>query len=167
MTFSERCQVIVRLKPPSWRAVRRSARRRASFILRKRARRVHSGTCIRTSSMTAYVALKPNTAAQATLGDLHRVTPWVRVYGEKCPHYPHSPALSGDALGFHLLSDKLRRSARCTACRHKFSCVGRSARVHVTPSMTMFGVERGTSEAVHGTPSPSLRIGHRAVRYAA
>ena len=36
MTFSERCQVIVRLKPPSWRAVRRSARRRAWFILRKR-----------------------------------------------------------------------------------------------------------------------------------
>src|ERR1700722_10599504 len=35
MTLSERCQV-VRLEPPSWRAVRRSASRRASFILRKR-----------------------------------------------------------------------------------------------------------------------------------
>ncbi len=57
---------------------------------------------------------------RATLGDLHRATPWVWVYCEKCQHY--SPlALAAPVIrwGADMSSDTLRRCARCTACGHK------------------------------------------------
>jgi hypothetical protein len=61
-----------------------------------------------------------------TLGDLHRATPWVWVYCEKCQHY--SPlALAAPVIrwGANVSSDKLRQCARCTACGHKGATIQR------------------------------------------
>jgi len=55
-----------------------------------------------------------------TLGDLHRVTPWVWLYCEGCLH--HSPiacAIPVIRWGADASSDVLRQRARCTACGHK------------------------------------------------
>jgi hypothetical protein len=58
--------------------------------------------------------------ARTTLGDLHRATPWVWVYCEKCPyHAPLACAVPVIRWGAKVSSDKLRQCARCTACGHK------------------------------------------------
>jgi hypothetical protein len=60
------------------------------------------------------------TAAQTTLGDLHRATPWVWVYCERCPHSsPLACAVAVIRWGPETSSDRLRQCARCTACGNK------------------------------------------------
>ena len=55
-----------------------------------------------------------------TLGDLHRATPWLWLYCEKCRHSaPIACAVPVIRWGPNTSSDKLRRCARCTACGHK------------------------------------------------
>jgi hypothetical protein len=55
-----------------------------------------------------------------TLGDLHRATPWLGLYCEKCRHSaPIACAVPVIRWGPDTSSDKLRRCARCTACGHK------------------------------------------------
>jgi hypothetical protein len=56
----------------------------------------------------------------ATLGELHRCSPWVWIYCEKRPH--RSPMAFAPVVirwGPNASSDKLRQAARCTACGHK------------------------------------------------
>ena len=55
-----------------------------------------------------------------TLGDLHRATPWLWLYCEKCRHpAPIACAVPVIRWGPNTSTDKLRRCARCTACGHK------------------------------------------------
>jgi hypothetical protein len=55
-----------------------------------------------------------------TLGDLHRATPWVWVYCERCQHHaPLACAVAVIRWGPDMSSDKLRQSARRTRCGHK------------------------------------------------
>ena len=55
-----------------------------------------------------------------SLGDLHRATPWLWVYCEKCSHKaPLACAVAVIRWGPNVSSDKLRRCAGCTACGHK------------------------------------------------
>jgi hypothetical protein len=55
-----------------------------------------------------------------TLSDLHRATPWLWLYYEKCPHSaPIACAVPVIRWGPNTSSDKLWRCARCTACGHK------------------------------------------------
>jgi hypothetical protein len=61
-----------------------------------------------------------NTATGTTLGDLHRATPWVWVYCNKCGHSsPLACAVAVIRWGPETSSDRLRRCARCSACGHK------------------------------------------------
>jgi hypothetical protein len=65
-------------------------------------------------------------AARTTLGDLHRATPWLWLYCEKCSHSsPLACAVAVIRWGAETSSDKLRRSARCTACGHKGATIQR------------------------------------------
>jgi hypothetical protein len=58
--------------------------------------------------------------ANTTLGDLHRATPWVWVYCERCQHHgPLACAVAVIRWGPDMSSDKLRQSARCTRCGNK------------------------------------------------
>jgi hypothetical protein len=58
--------------------------------------------------------------ANTTLGDLHRATPWLWLYCEKCQHYaPLACAVPVIRWAAQTSSDKLRQCARCTACGHK------------------------------------------------
>jgi hypothetical protein len=60
------------------------------------------------------------TVARTTSGDLQRATAWVWQYCEPCRH--HSPLACAVAVtrwGANTSSDKLRQSARCTACGQK------------------------------------------------
>jgi hypothetical protein len=51
---------------------------------------------------------------------IHRATPWVWLYCEKCQHYAAlACAVPVIRWGPQTLSDKLRQCARCTACGHK------------------------------------------------
>jgi hypothetical protein len=60
------------------------------------------------------------TAARTTLGDLHRATPWLWLNCERCQHHaPLACAVAVIRWGPNTSSDKLRQSARCTACGHK------------------------------------------------
>ena len=57
---------------------------------------------------------------RATLGDLHRSTPWLWLYCEQCQH--HSPLACAVAVirwGAAASSDVLRERARCTVCGKK------------------------------------------------
>ena len=102
MTFSERCQVIVRLKPPSWRAVRRSARRRAWFILRKRlchalasaygmvttrlsGRRQPSSSSVRANFSTAAATTRRGSAFKNERWDLREARLHLRPYSTTGP----------------------------------------------------------------------------------
>ena len=63
---------------------------------------------------------KSKPGPRATLGDLQRATPWVRLWCERCQH--HSPLACAVALirwGASASSDVLRERARCTACGRK------------------------------------------------
>jgi hypothetical protein len=63
------------------------------------------------------LALMP--AAETTLGDLHRSTPWIWLWCEWCQH--HSPlacAVPVIRWGPSISGDRLRQRARCTACGH-------------------------------------------------
>jgi len=65
-------------------------------------------------------------AARTTLGDLHRATPWLWLYCEKCSHSsPLACAVAVIRWGTETSSDKLRRSARCIACGHKGATIQR------------------------------------------
>ena len=65
-------------------------------------------------------------AARITLGDLHRATPWLWLYCERCSHSsPLACAVAVIRWGAETSSDKLRRSARCTACGHKGATIQR------------------------------------------
>ena len=65
-------------------------------------------------------------AARITLGDLHRATPWLWLYCERCSHSsPLACAVPVIRWGADTSSDKLRRSARCTACGHKGATIQR------------------------------------------
>jgi len=60
------------------------------------------------------------TTARTTLGDLQRASPWWWLYCERCEHRsPLACAVAVIRWGPNTSSDKLRRSARCTACGHK------------------------------------------------
>ena len=61
-----------------------------------------------------------------TLGDLHRGTPWVWLYCDKCLHSaPLTLATPVIRWGKNTSSDKLRQCARCTACGHKGATIQR------------------------------------------
>jgi hypothetical protein len=63
--------------------------------------------------------MKP-TRATTTLGDLHRATPWLWLYCEKCRHSaPIACVVPVIRWGPDISSDKLRRCARCTSCGHR------------------------------------------------
>jgi hypothetical protein len=65
-------------------------------------------------------------AARTTLGDLHRATPWLWLYCEKCSHSsPFACAVAVIRWGAETSSDKLRRSARCTAFGRKGATIQR------------------------------------------
>jgi hypothetical protein len=58
--------------------------------------------------------------ATTTLGDLHRATPWLWLYCERCRHSaPIACAVPVIRRGPDTSSDTLRQCARCTACGHK------------------------------------------------
>ena len=63
---------------------------------------------------------KSTPGPRPTLGDLHRATPWVWGYCEKCQHYaPLACAVPVIRWGAGASSDVLRQRARCTRCGHK------------------------------------------------
>ena len=65
-------------------------------------------------------------AARTMLGDLHRATPWLWLYCEKCSHLsPLACAVVVIRWGADPSSDKLWRSARCTACGRKGATIQR------------------------------------------
>jgi len=65
-------------------------------------------------------------AARTTLSDLHRATPWLWLYCERCSHSsPLACAVAVIRWGAGESSDKRRRSARCTACGHKGATIQR------------------------------------------
>jgi hypothetical protein len=64
--------------------------------------------------------------ARTTLGDLHRATPWVWLYCNKCQHSaPLACAVAVIRWGSNISSDKPRQCARCTACGHKGATIQR------------------------------------------
>ena len=64
--------------------------------------------------------MKRKPGPRPTLGDLHRATPWLWLYCEKCQHHaPLACAVPVIRWGADASSDVLRRRARCTACGHK------------------------------------------------
>jgi hypothetical protein len=70
--------------------------------------------------------MQRSTAARTTLGDLHRATPWVWLYCEKCSHSsPFALAAPMIRWGAASSSDKLRQNAWCTACGHKGATIQR------------------------------------------
>jgi len=63
---------------------------------------------------------KSRRGPRATLGDLHRATPWLWLCCERCQH--HSPLACAVAVirwGAMASSDVLRQRVRCTACGSK------------------------------------------------
>jgi hypothetical protein len=67
-----------------------------------------------------YRAMKRTPGPRPTLGDLHRATPWLWLYCEKCQHHaPLACAVPVIRWGASASSDVLQRRARCTACGHK------------------------------------------------
>ena len=55
-----------------------------------------------------------------TLGELHRTTPWIWLWCERCQHHaPLACAVPVILWGPDASSDKLRAGARCTSCGSK------------------------------------------------
>jgi hypothetical protein len=73
--------------------------------------------------------LQPNFAMREpgprpTLGELHRATPWVWLWCERCQHHaPLACAVAVILWGPGASSDKLRTGARCTGCGSKGATV--------------------------------------------
>ncbi len=83
------------------------------------------------------------TKATTTLGDLHRATPWVWVFCEKCLHHAPLPcAVPVIRWGAEVSSDVLRRRARCTACGHKGATLQLPSWVGADVGMMPFPVAR-------------------------
>jgi hypothetical protein len=82
-------------------------------------------------------------AARTALGDLHRATPWLWLYSEKCSHSsPLACAVVVIRWGAETSSHKLRRSARCTACGHKGATIQRPSWGGTDVLPRSFGADR-------------------------
>jgi len=69
---------------------------------------------------------KSSTSPRPTLGDLHRATPWVWLYCDKCLHSaPLALAAPVIRWAASASSDVLRQCARCTACGHPGATIQR------------------------------------------
>jgi hypothetical protein len=96
--------------------------------------------------LTSPPLLRPNCrmrdlGPRPTLGELHRTTPWVWLWCERCQHHaPLACAVAVIRWGPNASSDKLRAAARCTDCGGNGATIqrpgwaGTSASIRIRPS---------------------------------